>query len=124
LDLFENQRPGSGEKENKSHGVSEKPRGQEHNAPHQYQCSIDQFSRWHLALGKVPLDIPDNGETLVAHQRSAQYPGQDDDEDGIERSYSAPDLDEKQNLDQGNDYEDEDKAHLESVPPSEKGFPR
>ncbi len=69
-----------------------------------------------MTLGKIPLNIPDNGETLLAHHRGAEYPGYDDDKDGIERSYSAPDLDKKQNLDQGNDDEYENEAHIESVP--------
>jgi hypothetical protein len=60
----------------------------------------------------------------VAHHRGAEYPGEDDDEDGIECSYSAPDLDEKQNLDEGNDDEYEDKAHMESVSLLAKGFLR
>jgi len=75
LNLLTNEPPGGWDEEDKSHGVGEETRGQEHDASHQYQCSIDQFSRWHPTLGKIPLNIPHNRETLLSHHRRTQYRG-------------------------------------------------
>ena len=124
LDLLPDKSPAAGDEENKSHGVSEKTRGQEQDAPHQHQGSVDQFPRWHPSLGESHPNIGENGETLLAHHIAAEYPSNDDDGDGIEGSYSAPDLDEKQDLHEGNDDENEDEAHVESVSLLAKGFLR
>jgi hypothetical protein len=122
LDLLPDKCPAAGDEEDKSHGVGEEARGEEQDASYQHQGPVDQLPRWHLSLGEIHPNIGEDGETLLAHHVTAEYPGKDDDGDGIKGSYPAPDLDEKQDLHEGNDDEDEDEAHRVLVLLREKGF--